>query len=211
VVQGHDPEGALAATCGRAEDEQRCREALAKESWDAVVCIFEAARAPSALAALRDREAGVDPSLVIVADGLEDAAEAAQRLGAIFCLRSAGFAHLGPALHRALREREMRAARGDAAAFEEGQRAILEHIAAGRPLPELLEEIVLLIERQGQGMLCSILLLDALAGRVRHGAAPYLPRDFIQGIEGAAIGPQEGSCGALAYRREVVITACCCA
>jgi hypothetical protein len=52
--------GALAATCGRTEDEQRCREALAKESWDAVVCIFEAARAPSALAALRDREAGVE-------------------------------------------------------------------------------------------------------------------------------------------------------
>jgi PAS domain S-box-containing protein len=197
--------GPLVATCVRVEDEQRCRDALASESWDAVVCVFDAAGAPSALAALREREAGVDPSLVIVADALDNAAEAAQRLGAMFCLRSAGYAHLGPALYRALRERAMRAARGDAAAFEEGQRAILEHIAAGRPLPELLEEIVLLIERQGQGMLCSILLLDAEAGRVRHGAAPHLPREFVQGIDGSAIGPREGSCGAAAYQREVVV------
>jgi PAS domain S-box-containing protein len=197
--------GRVVATCVRVEDEQPCREALAREPWDAVVCIFEAAHPPRALAALREREAGVDPSLVIVANTFEDAAEATQRLGAIFCLRSAGYAHLGPALHRAFRERAMRAARGDAAAFEEGQRAVLEHIAAGMPLPALLEEIVLLVERQGQGMLCSILLLDAEAGRVRHGAAPHLPREFVEGIDGAAIGPREGSCGAAAYQREVVV------
>src|SRR5947207_7798723 len=58
----------------------------------------------------------------------------------------------------------------DPAAFSEGERAILEGIASGRPLPELLEQIVLLVEARGEGMLCSILLVDGERGQVRHGA-----------------------------------------
>jgi PAS domain S-box-containing protein len=193
-----------AVTCVRVDEETRCREALEREEWDAVVCAFEGPRAPAALRALSDRQAGLDPTLLILADAFEDAAEAAQRLGATVCLRGRGFVHLGPAVARALREREQRADRADEA-LEQGHRAVLEHIAAGRGLADVLEEIVLLVEAQGDGMLCSILLLDAEAGRVRHGAAPHLPRELVQGIDGAAIGPREGSCGAAAYLRESVV------
>jgi PAS domain S-box-containing protein len=69
----------------------------------------------------------------------------------------------------------------------------------------VLEEIVLLIERQREGLLCSILLLDSDARRVRHGAAPHLPPALVHGIDGAEIGPREGSCGAAAYLRQPVI------
>jgi PAS domain S-box-containing protein len=198
-------EGDCTATCIRVDDEARCREMLAREVWDAVVCVFDGPRAPGALRSLRDRDAGIAPALSIVADTFDDAAEAAQRLGATVCLRGHGYAHLGPTLERALLQRDQRAAHVDAVGFEKGQRAVLEHIAIGRPLGSVLEEIVLLIEQQGDGMLCSILLFDSEAGCVRHGAAPHLPRELVEGVEGAAIGPREGSCGAAAYRREVVV------
>jgi PAS domain S-box-containing protein len=89
-------------------------------------------------------------------------------------------------------------------AFERGQREVLELIAAGAPLGKQLEQIVLLIEAQAPGMLCSILLLDEQS-RLRTGAAPSLPEAFVNAINGAEIGPCEGSCGAAAYRGEVVI------
>jgi len=197
--------GNYAAECVRAGDEATVNSALAQGRWDVVVCVFDGAQPPPGLRALRDRRDGMDPALIIIADAFDDAAEAAQRLGATVCLRARGFAHLGPAVARALRERDRLADRQDAAAFDRAQFTVLEHIAAGRRLIDVLEEIVRLIERQGDGMLCSILLLDAPAGRVRHGAAPNLPPALVEGIEGALIGPHEGSCGAAAYSGEVVV------
>src|SRR6185436_16596649 len=145
------------------------------------------------------RITGVDPPLAMLADRFEDVAETALRLGATVCLRSAGFAHLGAVLERARREQPYRMERPGGAAFEEGQREVLESIAMGSPLPEVLEQIVTLIERQGDGMLCSILLLDQESGRLHHGAAPHLPPEWNHAIDGLAIGREEGSCGAAAY------------
>lgn len=54
-------------------------------------------------------------------------------------------------------------------------------------------------------MLCSILLLDADGVHIRHGAAPSLPEQFVQAVDGAPIGPCAGSCGTAAYRGEQVI------
>jgi len=55
--------------------------------------------------------------------------------------------------------------------FSAGQREVLERIASGAPLAEILEGIVRLVERQAEGMYCSILLLDGERRRIRHGAA----------------------------------------
>ncbi len=90
-------------------------------------------------------------------------------------------------------------------AFERGQREVLELIASGAPLAQQLEEIVLLIEAQAPDMICSILLLDRHLGRLHTGAAPHLPGEFVKAIDGAKIGPCEGSCGSAAYRAEPVV------
>lgn len=89
--------------------------------------------------------------------------------------------------------------------FNAGQREILERIADGAPLHELLERIVLLVEQQASGMICSLLLLDRERKVVRHGAAPSLPAEFCRAIDGQPIGPQAGSCGTAAFLRERVI------
>jgi PAS domain S-box-containing protein len=87
--------------------------------------------------------------------------------------------------------------------FVAAQREILESIALGRPLREMLRTIVELIEARSQGMLCSILLLEG--DRVRHVAAPNLPKEYISSIEGEKIGPTAGSCGTAAYTGQPVI------
>ena len=94
---------------------------------------------------------------------------------------------------------------GEASSFNAAQIAVLAQIASGTPLPEALEDIVRLIEQQAEGMLCSVLLLDAEHGCLRHGAAPSLPHAYVVELDGSAIGPAAGSCGTAAYRGERVI------
>ncbi len=86
-----------------------------------------------------------------------------------------------------------------------GQAHVLERIARGAPLPEVLEAIVTLIESAAPGMLCSILLLDREGRRLRHGAAPRLPAAYNTAVDGLEIGPNAGSCGTAAFRRQAVI------
>lgn len=90
-------------------------------------------------------------------------------------------------------------------ALFEGQWKILERVAQGAPLSEVLESIVGLIESVADGMLCSILLFDAGRQTLHHGAAPSLPASYMQAIDGASIGADAGSCGAAAYLQQPVI------
>jgi PAS domain S-box-containing protein len=85
------------------------------------------------------------------------------------------------------------------------QSRMLELIAVGTPLHETLDTLVRSIETQSDGMLASILLLDADGVHVRCAAAPSLPASFIRAVDGQPIGPSAGSCGTAAFRRETVI------
>jgi GAF domain-containing protein len=89
--------------------------------------------------------------------------------------------------------------------FRLGQSKILQKLAANAALSEILERLVLLIEAQAPGMLCSVLLLSEDGDHVRHGAAPSLPADYVKAIDGLPIGPKNGSCGTAIYRGEPVV------
>jgi DNA-binding CsgD family transcriptional regulator len=60
------------------------------------------------------------------------------------------------------------------------------------------------MESLATGMLGSILVL-AEGGRMRHAAAPSLPRAYLQAIDGLKIGPAVGSCGTAMYSGQTVI------
>ena len=91
--------------------------------------------------------------------------------------------------------------------FHAGQTRILEMVASDAPLPEILKSIVLLMEAQADGMVCSILLLSADGIHIRHGAAPGLPNEYVKAVNGAPIGPRNGSCGtAMFLRKPIVVT-----
>ena len=82
---------------------------------------------------------------------------------------------------------------------------VLEKVATGAPLGEILDSSLRLCEEQSEEMLCSILLLDSQGKHLRHGAAPSLPAEYMRSIDGSAIGPCAGSCGTAAFRGQAVI------
>ncbi|HXD31760.1 MAG TPA: GAF domain-containing protein [Pyrinomonadaceae bacterium] len=91
--------------------------------------------------------------------------------------------------------------------FEAGQNRVMKMIASNAPLSDTLTNLVLLIEAQSQEMLCSVLLLSDDGNHIRHGAAPSLPKNYVSAVDGAPIGPKNGSCGTAMYRgKPVVVT-----
>jgi two-component system cell cycle sensor histidine kinase/response regulator CckA len=86
-----------------------------------------------------------------------------------------------------------------------GEKTILEMIALGAPVTDVLDRLMHRSESQFPGLLASILLLDADGKRLRHASAPSLPATYIKAIDGIPIGPKVGSCGTAAYRKEPVI------
>jgi diguanylate cyclase (GGDEF)-like protein/PAS domain S-box-containing protein len=96
-------------------------------------------------------------------------------------------------------------ARKKADTLRDGQAQILEMIATNAPLEDVLGCLMLLVEAQLAGIFGSVLLLDSDGQHLRHGAAPNLAGDYVAAIDGARIGPDAGSCGTAAYRRERVI------
>jgi PAS domain S-box-containing protein len=87
----------------------------------------------------------------------------------------------------------------------EGENRVLELMARGAPLRQVLDLLLRLIQAQCPGMLCSVLLLEPDGVHVRHCSAPDLPEAYTRLIDGESIGPKAGSCGTAAYRREAVI------
>src|SRR5438876_2147808 len=86
-----------------------------------------------------------------------------------------------------------------------GENRILEMLAKGDSLADILDLLCLLVEEQSTGVLASILLMDANGKQLRHGGAPNLPKAYTEAIDGAFIGASVGSCGTAAYRAEQVI------
>jgi len=82
---------------------------------------------------------------------------------------------------------------------------VLRSIIHGKPLPKLLEEITLGIERIVEGGLASILLVDQDRKHLCHGAAPSLSKKYLELIDGSEIGPCAGSCGTAAFTKKTVI------
>jgi len=89
--------------------------------------------------------------------------------------------------------------------FLSAQNRIKEMIAADAPLNEILSNLVLLIESQSPGVLCSVLQLSDDGNHIRHVVAPSLPDPYVKAIDGSPIGPKHGSCGTAMFRGKPVI------
>ena len=89
--------------------------------------------------------------------------------------------------------------------FLRGRNKVLEQIAAGAALTDILDLIAKMAERSKPGMICSILLLERDGKHLRHGAGPSLPDFYNNAINGVEIGPCVGSCGAAAYSGKLVV------
>jgi PAS domain S-box-containing protein len=86
-----------------------------------------------------------------------------------------------------------------------GEKRLLEMIAKGDSLPRLLEALCQLVEQTAAGSLCSILLVDPNGRQLRAGAAPSLPLDYTQALDGREIALGIGPCGNALLSKEPVI------
>ena len=94
-------------------------------------------------------------------------------------------------------------ARKKAEAFDEKNAEIMEMIATGRPASEIYPEIALMYEGRHPGMRCSMLELQD--GRLMHGGAPSLPKEYCDAVHGLENGPNVGSCGTSTYTGKRVL------
>ncbi|HVR61184.1 MAG TPA: ATP-binding protein [Polyangia bacterium] len=102
------------------------------------------------------------------------------------------------------REREVRDRRD--MILLEGHKSVLRQLANGAGLEECLSALCIAVEDGVVHAVCSVLLLTPDGRRLVNGAAPHVPRGYIDAIDGEPIGPQAGSCGTAAFfRREVVV------
>jgi PAS domain S-box-containing protein len=86
-----------------------------------------------------------------------------------------------------------------------GENRVLEMVAKGNSLADILDHLCRLVEELSSDVLASILLMDPNGKQLRHGAAPHLPKTYTEAIDGAFIGPAIGSCGTAAYTGKQVI------
>jgi PAS domain S-box-containing protein len=84
------------------------------------------------------------------------------------------------------------------------EKQVLELIAGGASLPEVLEVLARTIDGQAAGMHSCILLLDWDGARFRLAAAPALPAAYRRALDGLPLVPARLSCGAAAARGECV-------
>src|SRR5213595_2656427 len=86
-----------------------------------------------------------------------------------------------------------------------GEKRLLEMIATGAALKQILNALCQIIEEQRTGTLASVLLLNPDGVHLTSIAGPSLPKEWTQQMENLPIGPCAGSCGTAAYRGSPVI------
>jgi signal transduction histidine kinase/FixJ family two-component response regulator len=156
------------------------------------------------------RQTRSDVPFIFVAGTLgEDVAIEALKIGATDYVSKTGLSRLVPSVKRALREAEERselsAERKRREGLFTGEKRLLEMIATGVALKEVLNYLCVIIEEYRSGSLASVLLLRSDGIHLRSVAGPSLPEEWTQQMEKMPIGPCAGSCGTAAYRGTAVI------
>ena len=85
------------------------------------------------------------------------------------------------------------------------EKHILEMIAGGAPLPAVLDELCKTIDGQSPGLISTVLLLDMDGQKLWPVAGPGVPQGWTRLVSPLAIGPNVGSCGTAAYRRDMIV------
>src|SRR5580704_1057007 len=86
-----------------------------------------------------------------------------------------------------------------------GEKQLLELVAEGHPMSEILEAICRLIENTVTGCFCSVALYDPSRTRWEYGAAPSLPASYMRFCVGRPLNTDAGPCAMAACLNEQVI------
>jgi hypothetical protein len=88
----------------------------------------------------------------------------------------------------------------------EVERQMLELVAKGASLSEVLDTLTRAIEQLSPESHCTIMLLDEEHRRyLSIASGPSLPPAYLQAIDRLEIGPEVGACGSAAFRNETIV------
>jgi len=87
----------------------------------------------------------------------------------------------------------------------EEERRVLELVARGASLSEILDALTEAIESMTSDCFCTILLLDEEGKHLVAGSRGSLPESFMQAVSDIPIGPDMGTCGTAAYLNQTTI------
>lgn len=90
-------------------------------------------------------------------------------------------------------------------AFQLAQNRILQMIATGTPLFDVLGEIVAFAESQSERSTCAAHLFDAERRTFGDCVGPNLPPPYLESARRMRAGPAHGSCGTAVFRAEPVV------
>ena len=88
-----------------------------------------------------------------------------------------------------------------------GEKRLLEMVAQGVALAEVLGALCRVVEAAAPGRLCSVLSIDPDGVRFRHGAGPSLPAAYNEVLDGLVMDRYYGPCGMAANEKRQVIAA----
>jgi len=86
-----------------------------------------------------------------------------------------------------------------------GEKHLLEMVASGCPLSDVLTELCKFVEDTAADCQCGVYLIDERGPKFRIGAAPGLPATFNDPCEGLPVTPEAGPCGVAAGTKTQVI------
>ncbi|WP_295404211.1 EAL domain-containing protein [uncultured Thiocystis sp.] len=89
----------------------------------------------------------------------------------------------------------------------DGRNRVLEMLARGRPMTDMLEAIVAYLEQIAPHAICSIHRLDPESQTLHTLASLRLPESYTRAVEGVRVGLGVGSCGTAAVTGQRVIVA----
>jgi PAS domain S-box-containing protein len=86
-----------------------------------------------------------------------------------------------------------------------GEKRLLEMMASGCSLPDVLDALCRFVEDMAGRCYCSIYLIDSSGTKFHNAAAPSLPSSFNDPVEGAPVDRETGPCGMAACLKTQVI------
>jgi PAS domain S-box-containing protein len=86
-----------------------------------------------------------------------------------------------------------------------GEKRLLQMVAEGALLTDVLEALCRIVEDTAIGSLCSVLTIDPDGVRFRHGAGPSLPAAYNEVLDGLIMDRHYGPCGMAANLKAQVI------
>jgi two-component system, sensor histidine kinase and response regulator len=118
---------------------------------------------------------------------------------------ASGFALAWLQTHRLFESRRIQEELEKSSRVLEEERRVLELIARGASLKEVLDALTGAIERMAGNCFCTILLLDEDRCHLLEGSGGSLPAEYMRAIDGLEIGPDVGACGSAAFRNETTV------